>query len=612
MNTTVTFTFLSAVLSKYSAIGLPPEAAQACNVSPESYARLFQSLTAEQQQVFQTHFTFAEKHIIQLNALGQANEESPLHTLVVRHLLAIGSFLKQTTESDLIADEELLKQVKPEHKQKASEQLRVLFSCCRTPEHKRTLELFCKNIPANLLPEYLENLRAILPRVGSTFWPIIAVTLRTDRINEISVLAKLVRACAVLSPDQIMALAQLVSEFQKTPEALEAAIPILSLCATHSRIPDIVLIIAKTRVEDRLEFVEKVRDLLKTATSGKRVYEVLAHEAYPFLKYVDFAEKMSIDTRVLVQEEREAPAEFTLFIVNEAELSSKPARTLSSFLEVVNKTKYISIVFPDKVLARGEAMSTFITLLSQSLCKKCCKGTVLPNGLVCPEQASLSPEEEITLFNVGKLFMYCRTDIVFKHEIGKVLDMSVFIALKRLVPSLLKREISQETFELFYPIYKEMRGLKEDVALSEEAKESLLESMKKALIPCMAIRRAMVVPKTTTAEDLEASIQGQVTREQIFANINFGSEITTDSKSSIKSWIFKLAKNPSKLKQFLVAVTQSPILTPKSIHITMQGKKLNVCPNTQTVFLPERTSIDDALKELELALESDVLQRNNP
>lgn len=598
------FTALSKALSTHSHIALSREAREVCNFSPNSHQELFKILTPQEQNQFQSHFQLATRNIKQLSPLAFAEENSAIYTVVERHLLAIREYHKQKPETAHVLDNsqiELLNQIKAQYRETAAKNLTQLFSCCHDDQDITTINKLLESATPHHQHTYIENLAVIIPRCRRLEWGLLVLIAKEDREEQIAVLAKLVRHCKVISANQIVELIKIVSQNIQTPERLEAVLPLLSLLTTNSHILDIVRMVASCPDEERHVVVESVKRKLANPTSGKRVNNVLFQEIYQDNVQLYQSQIQSIlasENGIVFQTHLAGDKNKIRFVVDEHQLSSKPVEILSRFVELVNQKKPFFIVITGKINSEYSAMVEFIPKLLKGLCSNF-HVVQLPNGLVRPEKAHLSPEEETTLQNIGQLFMYCQANM---HQIGKQLDISVFKALKLLPRKLLKIAITKDTFDQFYPTYQEMLGL----TVNQEFNEKLLESMKKALVPCMAIRSSMTIRASTTAEDLEVAIQGAELPQQIVDNIQFRIGINPKDEEALKSWVLKMAKNSTKKKLFFRSITGSPILTPKPISITMHGNKLSVSPATQTLTLPANKSIHEALAELDDALETGI------
>ncbi len=615
----IDFSFFSEVLSKFSDGPLPDEVVELSKFSTKSYGELFQSLSSEEQADLRSHFELAKKRVLQLGALTRGEESQSLYSLAVSNLLVIRDYYKKKSvplrgfiQKIIVVARHLPEDVQkmlfigvpPQYLENGSENLDLLVSQCQESTFAKKVELFLINVPEEALSTYVQNLVSVLLRCNPQEWRLIACILKGDKVALISFFAKLMKGITDIDPKQMPELAAIVAEYKDNPTAVEASLPLLSLCTTNSDVPDIVQVVAAIRDEDRKPIVQLVIHAVGQPQSASIVYRELVRNFLlacsitddSFINYC-----LSAPTSDILPIIKKMPpvTPLELFLRRE-DVVLRPLEVLRAFVAVTEQKRSFFIAFAGEPAIGTPVTRDFIRELFSGICGVS-PFIELKNGLFRPEKGSLSPEEEALLFNLGKLFMYSQKSIYF---LGKQLDMSVFIALKLLSRKLLDMKVSHDTFDLFYPIYKEMRGLKDDPALDGEAKEALLESMKNAITPCMVIRRGMNIPARVTAEDLEISIQGNVTAQQILKQIEFGDDITEEFRVYFRSWIVELSKDPSKMKQFFMALTESPILGPRPINVTIRGRVLAISTITQTLYLPECKSTDQILLELDEALET--------
>ncbi len=295
------------------------------------------------------------------------------------------------------------------------------------------------------------------------------------------------------------------------------------------------------------------------------------------------------------------------FLVSREEFIKYPEQVLANlvdFLDAANPSPN-SIGFIDSETRGPGVAKEFLSELLVGVCQKIGLDKV-DDGRYRLEK----PEHFEVYFNIGKLFSYCiEQDLV----VGSLFDPGLFVGIMNLCEQHNTHEISVETIDIFFPLYKLMKGYFEDdkasVALMEKTlgdqytKDVLVECMPKLISPCMAVKMGLEIPQDiTTGEELEAAIQGRVSADAILSQISWGRGVTHANRAQIEAWIKNLDADRQKLLAFLSVVTGSPGLGINQIVIEISGISIQTHTCVQQLSLPSDISIEDALHELDKAL----------
>ncbi len=507
----------------------------------------------------------------------------------------------------------LFRRIPLDKRDKLTSAVSYLAKFCTTDLIQRHLEMFFRNVAEEAFPSYLPYLAFMLSRCNMSEWALTALEMGTHKQKIVPTLAKILKPVPKIGGQELSDLIKVAILFQDTPQVLRASTPLFLRCTDGACLSRIAYVVAKVQDPDRGRLVREVAEDVQEVTKGKQVYrrllEVIFHR-----RNIE-ANRILVSPREIDIYLRLEPSRFeTLLnsplyqgadiIIHSDELEMHPCSVLRSFVAFIEREQPSRITV--NVLGTPFPSQEIVPKLLTSICRFM-HFTELSNGLFRPEMRALTPVEKSSYRDLGKFLMFClRRGLV----VGNIFDKSLFIALKLLSEEHLQTDISEETFDLFYPIYKAMRSHNEEdvraLAVCEremgvEAKENLLESMSMALEPCMVMKSEMMLPLGVTAEELEIRLQGNLTADQILKQIQFIGA-SPEQQLSIEKWLLALDHDPVKMRHFLSMVTGAPGLGPNPIRIEIHGDALGVFISDQKLRLPEKVSIDLALEELDVIL----------
>ena len=488
----------------------------------------------------------------------------------------------------------------PENRQRLFSNVVAVATLCTQLGDVHVLRKFSKVIPVEAGP-YLAALNAVLIKTPPNGWVHIYEHIKKGGNDFFVTLALLLKSLKCIKTEELIELMDVVRDTCHTP-AIANSVQLFSLCDESSHIPKILSLVANLPPDVQEPVITQVANSLQSSTDSRIVYELLQETAGLHL----IARVME---RIQIRQQDEET-----FFVDRNDLGICPHIVLSKFIQFIQAAPRSarSICFVGNDIRGPGIAKEFLSQLVTAVCKNLVGCSVLDDGRMRLENDKITPEENDIYYNLGKLFMFCiKQDLV----IGMVLDPGIFCALPVLCqyhcdyPELLK------DIDIAFPLYAPMRAhypadiqAIDSMRLSlhlDETYDVLVEAMPKALIPCIAIWKAMEIPEDISAKELEMKIQGSIDANGILQNLQFHELITTENQAKIIAWIKALDDDQIKLKKFLTAVTGSPGLGSKSISVVMMGDAIGTATCGQVLVLPD-IQIDEALKQLDDFLMEDL------
>ncbi len=528
----INFRSFPEVLSKVGQ--LPRSTLEIFRLKEKTYNELFSSLTEQEQQVVSSHSERADRCVKEL----KERPSGEIYATAVESLLIIGDYLNrkrflgdhsallQPLYDSLSEDErrDILPRViscEPQHvwqkiesvflfKRLAKEKrdiysypVHVLAKPCMRSQDRAALEMFLENKPANTFHTYLGHLATILPKIKVDRWPSISFDMGIQKEKIASILATLMKSISKIDSDILSELIKVVKIYQDKPHALFACCPLLSLCKTKKYLAHIAHAVAQLPDLERRRLVREVVDASKSLKTDEKVYrklrEIIALRtdsklSDPF-EIESFAWKVSVPS---VNKPLYPGPDITL---TKEQVEEDPVALLYDilrFIEQKDASTFSVAIEGEKVFSARD----FIPMLFRSVCRH--MHFIDPSrDTLYLEKTELTWEEEKALTGLGKMLIYCFEN---GYHLEKQVDKSVFIALCLLRDAHLLVPLSEMHFDVFYPIYRAMKGLDG----REEEKKSLIQAISNAIIPCIAIRRGIKKHLGITGEQFQSSIEGKL------------------------------------------------------------------------------------------------------
>ncbi len=625
----VAFDRIWAILQNNSNYPLSPEVEEVCKLSPEQYAAIWQVLPYQDQAALTGHYQRVAACVRSIPREDSTKKEE-LISNAVEGLLFIRDYQNRqrlTEGLEFNMDKvflELAYYTVPRDKRREAVRLVLdanlpeasqrhaaltllhhfgnqsfvleVARVCRNSERVATLIKYILLIRSN---QFLMTMLApMLTRFSPDYWAHIYDVCKDRPLITIPQAASLLQVLKSITSEEFCEVLTVVKSSEEDPRLVMQAVPLFNLCDEGSHAARILKEVVELLPRHRSQVLEQTIRQFPVSTDSSIIYMVL-------LQQKDIALQLELARGV------EAAPLKREFIVNPDELIKCPEILLGKFIEFVNSGDLLpeAIAFSSS-RERGIGFAKeFVSKLVEELTKKL-RFTKLSDGRMRPEQAKLTREEEEVYQNIGRLFMYC-----MKHNlvIGMQLDPGLFAALASLNEDQLYCDITEDTLEVFFPLYKAMKshyeddkrsvGLMEQNLHDQDIREVLLEAMPQAITPCIAIYNGMEIEEGISAGELEKRIQGTVSAQTILNQLRFGTGIDEINGPLIKAWIRKLDENPKKLLKFLSIVTGTTGLGPSPIHIEISGISIQAHICTQLLSLPSTMNIEEALVELDKAIE---------
>ncbi len=627
----VAFDRIWSILQNNSNVRLPKEIEEVCKLTPDQYKALKVAFPSPDQALIDEQYQLAAK-CIRILPLADSAEKNGLIQSAIASLQIIRDYqnqrslvgglessmdkvylelayyalpkdLRRSIVAKVVALNTYLESASQRNAalilfhnfgcQSASELVVSIAKTCRGWEDIDRLSFFLRTIPHGN-GFFLPMVAPLLTRFSPENWVHFQRALSEQPLLILPQISSLLMFTRTITSDQFLAVIDVVKGFNQDPRLLMLAGPLLNLCDEGSHAALILQEVIRLDSRHRKVVIDRTRGEFISTTDSSIVHMILLQK-----KEIVLQEELARD-----RQRADLSIEFAL---NPDDLGECPHMLLSNFIKFLETGDHgpESIVFIGSKIRGIGIAKEFVKRLVEELGRRM-GFACLSDGRMRLQAAKLTPEEEEVYLNLGKLFMYCmRHDLV----IGMQLDPGLFACLAALSETHLC-EINRETFDLFFPLYCLMRDYYEDDkhALSlikaslheDETVEVLLEAMPKAIAPCIAVWKGMTV--NMTALELEKCIQGTVTAKDILERLEFGVGVTADNEPIIREWIAKLDKDSNKLRKFLTVVTGAPGLGPLPIKIEISGISIQAHTCVQQLSLSSDTSIEEALIELDMAL----------
>ncbi len=535
----INFESIRAELASSGFNNLPKPAVNACKLSAEEYAKIYQMLSHSDQNTFRSAWLNASEEIRLIYDFKQkwdsgelTNEPTTLinhlYSLAIQNLKIVRLYQLSASYFDLtkmakfskishderwdviamvesVADElpaatqkeelfHILRKLAPEERRNTLRSAINLAQICY--DERNVVELLqVLKMPAVMRVGHLKQVDKILNLlhdIGDQRSLLHEIHANMQRV--IGPVQPFLRDSFAFSFEELLQLLHVVNNFLNHPASLQAAELLVARCQDGTRVAAIIQDVAKLRFFQRDATVQQALNQLPEQCSSEQVHQVLLDctperpptqiqfVVPPNNHFIRMIEALAI---MRLAHGAEPEVDFEVAREDFVNCPTKVLRNLVDFFEDTHCSSFTVRFLNEDAVDQGGPARDFLHNLVAAVCKEL-RFETLANGLFRPKESNIR-ENAQSYSDIAQVFMFCLHSNA-NYRIGMQLDKSVFTALALLEQRHLELDITklgedEEVFQAFFPIYKAMKAHNEDdrVALAR-MEESLDDPDTKAVL----------------------------------------------------------------------------------------------------------------------------------